>query len=54
MVYWNQEKGSAVGDYNQQYFFDDAAGDDVTVYVLDMGAYTDNPVRSPCLLALFY
>ncbi|KAF2006792.1 subtilisin-like protein [Amniculicola lignicola CBS 123094] len=38
VVYWNQKRDSDIANYNGDYYFEEAAGEGVTVYVIDEGA----------------
>jgi hypothetical protein len=38
MVYISQESPTPLADYNNNYYFDDAAGENINVYIVDSGA----------------
>lgn len=42
VVFWSQKPDTTVNQYQGNYYFEDAAGSGVTVYVLDNGAELDN------------
>jgi hypothetical protein len=44
MVYISQETPTPLADYNNNYYFDDAAGENINVYVVDSGADLDHVV----------